>query len=118
MKFKKILDLNKDLIKLKDDKVKFSYHLACKILDLLDVTNIIVNQENMFLNSKIEEIGEFDGYTYVTSDEAFNNLINEINNKDLEFNENLLLDDKDLTNDTFDLETIKYISNSLKINNK
>lgn len=117
MKFKKILEINKELLKLKDEKVKFTYLLSCKILNILSITNSIVDQQNIILNKKIEEIGTFDGYSYVTSDEEFNNLINEINDQDLQVDNLVLLEDTDLVNDTFDLETIKYISNILKNNN-
>jgi hypothetical protein len=114
MKLSKILQINSNLIKLKDKKKEFGFSLGKKLIHNLRVTNNIIEEENQKLTELIKSVGVFDGYEYIINDmELFKSMNDEMYNKDIANIGLLEISIDDLNNGSFDLETIELITNIL-----
>jgi chaperonin GroEL len=84
MKFNKILEINKNLIKIKEDGKLFNLIVGLKLINNLNVTNLIVDNGNEKLTKYITENGIFDGYEYVVENpDLLKNKYEDINNEDV-----------------------------------
>ena len=110
MKFEDILEINKSLIKIKDQNKQFDFELGAILVKNLQLTDKIVDEQNKKLNKLLVELGQFDGYDYVVPEEG------ELKEKcDILFNEDIQCDELqeitpyDVKNCKFDLTTIELI---------
>lgn len=114
MKFDKILEINKNLIKIKEDRKPFNLEVGLKLLHNLNVTNLIVDNQNEKLNKQIIEMGIFDGYEYVVENaDMINAKYDDINNEDIPCNL-LMITKTDAVRCQFDLATIELLKPMLK----
>jgi len=119
MKFEDILNINKSLTRIKEQKKQFSFEFGAILVKNLQITDKIVDEQNEKLNKLLIEIGEFDGYDYIVpEDEVLKNKYNELFNEDFKCNDLIEITLDDTKNSTFDLETIELIMSMIKIKDK
>ena len=114
MKFNKILEINKNLIKIKEDGKLFNLLVGLKLINNLNVTNLIVDNGNEKLTKYITENGIFDGYEYVVENpDLLKNKYEDINNEDVPC-DLLMITKDDVVGCQFDLTTIELLKPLLK----
>ena len=116
MKFSNILEINKNLNQIKELNKKFDFELGKKLVNDLKCTNLIVDEQNNKLTKIVTELGDFDGYEYVLSDDKYDKKLNEILNEEFEIEDFINITIDDLKTDTkFDLTTIELLTPLINI---
>lgn len=114
MKFDKILEINKNLIKIKEENKMFNLELGLKLIYNLNTTNLIVDKQNEKLNNLISDIGTFDGYDYIVEDnEELKSKYRELYDEDIEC-DLLIITNNEAKGCQFDLTTLELIKPILK----
>ena len=115
MNFIDILEINKSLIKIKDQNKQFDFELGSILVKNLQLTDEIVNEQNKKLNKLLIELGQFDGYDYVIpEDENLKEKYDSLANEDIECEDLQEITSEDVKNCKFDLTTIELIIPMLK----
>lgn len=115
MKFRNILEINKNLNQLKELNKKFDFELGQKLINNLKCTNLIVDEQNKKLNQIVFELGVFDGYEYVLSGENIQ-ISDDLFDEDFDVKDFQFITIDDLITDTkFDLTTIELLSPLINI---
>ena len=114
MKFKYILDINKNLTKIKELNKKFDFELGKKLINDLNCTNLIVDEQNKKLNKIMLDLGDFDGYEYVLTGENLQKY-DDLFDEEFEIEGLQMIAIEDLNTDTkFDLTTIELLTPLIK----
>lgn len=114
MKFEQILEINKNLITIKNLNKKFKFDFGKILLNNLNLTNKLVNIQNKKLNDLTLKYSIYDGYDYVINEEnidkyniEYKKLYEEdINIKLLNLH---LLNIDDLKDINFDITTVELL---------
>lgn len=115
MKFQDILNINKALIKLKEENKTFDFELASVLINNLNITNKIVDKQNEKLTILLTELGEFDGYEYIIPNNEFiKSKYDEISEEDVQCDGLIDITIYTLKNCKFDLTTAELITPMIK----
>jgi hypothetical protein len=115
MKFKDILNINKALIKLKEENKTFDFELASILVNNLNITNKIVDKQNEKLTLLLTKLGEFDGYEYVIPNNEFiKSKYDEISEEDIQCDGLINITTDQLKNCKFDLTSTELIMPMVK----
>lgn len=115
MRFDEIIEINNNITKLKNENKLFTFEVGCKLIDNLNITNKIIDKQNLKLNSWLINNGEFDGYEYIIKNNDLLETYNKLSNEDVECNL-VMLNDTDIKDSLLDLTTIDLIRKIIKIN--
>lgn len=116
MKLQKIIENNKILSNLRSFGKQFEYDLGKTLLINLEVTNKLINSQNIKLNNLVTEYGELEGYDYVIKDpekkEAYTAAFQAILDQDIDVVSlgYKHLTERNLRDSKFDLDTLAMIS--------
>ncbi len=114
MIFDKILEINKNLIKVKESNAVFNVSVGKKILFNIELTNSIIDKQNDKLKSFLSNSCEFDGFEYIINkDSAAYDEYMSFFNEDIECNLQMLTD-IELNGLLLDLNTIELILQIMK----
>ena len=115
MKFENILNINKSLMSIKEQNKQFDFEFGVILVQNLQITDKIVDEQNKKLNKLLIEIGTFDGYDYVIpEDEELQKQYNDLLDEDIKCEELLEITSDNVKNCKFDLTTIELIIPMLK----
>ena len=120
MKFEEILEINKNLEKIKKENKKFNFELANILVDNLKITDEIVEVQNEKLNKLLLEIGVFDGYDYVIpiDNKILNKKYQDLYDEDIDCVNLQKLTFNDVSKCEFDLTTIELLKPIIKKHEK
>lgn len=114
MKFEQILEINKNLITIKNLNKKFKFDFGKILLNNLNLTNKLVNIQNKKLNDLTLKYSIYDGYDYVINEEnidKYNIEYKKLYEEDININSIRLhlINKDDLKNVDFDITTVELL---------
>lgn len=119
MTLKNILEINKNITKIKELNIEFEFDIAYALSENLLISDKIINEQNIKFATIIRDYGVFDGYEFVISGsdklEAYNKKCEEL--YDEEFNTSDLISiNESIKNTKLNLTTFELLKPILKIN--
>lgn len=120
MKFETIILINNNLTMIKNLNKLFSFEIAKLLDENLDITNKLINNQNIKLNSLVTKYGDYDGFDYVVTDpekiNSYNQEVKALYDEEIDLSTlNMhLLSEKDLRDSQIDLTTVKLLMPLIK----